>query len=456
MSHISVAIPTYEMKGLGADYLRHSFSILARQTFRDFDVVVSDHSKDNMIKDLCDEFSDRLTIHYVRNEDGIGSSSANVNNAIRHATGTLIKILFQDDFLYDEKSLERIADAFDVKTDSWLVTACEHSTNGTDFYRPFYPKYNDRIHLGKNTISSPSVLTIKNEGHLMFDERLIWLMDCDYYKRCHQEFGAPKILNEICAVNRVGTHQVSNTLATEAIRAAEFRYVKDKFAARARPKIRLDNVTLVTVSSVHLPESMKALEYSMADIEFAKVLLITHEKPDGLHPGITFVPCERITSLDAYSRYMLFDLFKHIDTEYALIVQGDGYVVRPYQWDDAFLAHDYIGAPWPEGAHFTKDGTPVLVGNGGFSLRSKKMLRAFHDLDLPFSDGGSGYFNEDGVICNYFRKDLEAAGITFAPVDVAARFSLEDSSFSRSIKPFGFHRNKKFVPAFFYLKKLFS
>ena len=44
-----------------------------------------------------------------------------------------------------------------------MVTASEHSQDGVNFYRPFYPNYNDQIHLGKNTISSPSVLTIKND-----------------------------------------------------------------------------------------------------------------------------------------------------------------------------------------------------------------------------------------------------------------------------------------------------
>lgn len=456
MSHITVAIPTYEMRGKGVEYLRHSFDILTRQTFRDFDVVISDHSKDDGIKNLCTEFSDRLTINYFRNESGIGSSSANLNNAIRNSTGTLIKILFQDDFLYDEQSLERIANAFDIEKDAWLVTACEHSNDGTTFYRAFFPKYSEDIHLGNNTISSPSVLTIKNEGPLLFDDKLIWLMDCDYYKRCFDAFGLPKIVNDICVVNRTGDHQVSNTLATRALKEGEHSYVADKFAVRKKPKVKLPNVTLVAVSSVHLPKTVFALEHSMKDIEFARVLLVTHEKPDGLRPDITFVPCERITSLDAYSKYMLYDLDQHIDTEYALIVQHDGYVVRPYKWNDEFLKYDYIGAPWRHGAHFTKDGTPVLVGNGGFSLRSKKMISAFNDLKLPFTDGGTGFYNEDGVICNYYRKELEQAGIKFADPDVAARFSLEDKSFSRSIKPFGFHRNKRFVPFLHHLKTLFS
>lgn len=229
MVKLSVCIPTYEMKGRGAGFLRQSFDILTKQTFSDFEIVVSDHSKTSEIKNVCDEFAPRLNINYLHNPNNIGNSSANLNNAIRHARGQLIKILFQDDFLYSSTSLKEIVDAFDVSKDHWMVTACEHSTDGQTYYRPFYPKYNDQIHLGKNSISSPSVLTIKNENPLLFDENLIWLMDCDYYRRCHDAFGEPKVLKSINVVNRTGKHQVSRTLATKELQKKEFEYVVKKF-----------------------------------------------------------------------------------------------------------------------------------------------------------------------------------------------------------------------------------
>ena len=39
---ISIAIPTYEMHGHGVEYLRHQFNIFSKQTFQDFEVVISD------------------------------------------------------------------------------------------------------------------------------------------------------------------------------------------------------------------------------------------------------------------------------------------------------------------------------------------------------------------------------------------------------------------------------
>jgi hypothetical protein len=217
------------MGGRGAPFLKQSFDILSQQTFKDFDVVISDHSTNNAIQELCTEYAKLLDIKYFRNNEKIGSSSANINNAIRKATGTLIKILFQDDFLYDKDSLAHIAAHFDVSRDRWHVTACESTSDGKTFFRPFHPSCHKNIHLGPNTISSPSVVTILNTNPLFFDENLIWYMDCDYYKRYYDTFGSPKILDEILIVNRVGAHQVSNTLATNEVRDREFKYILKKY-----------------------------------------------------------------------------------------------------------------------------------------------------------------------------------------------------------------------------------
>lgn len=226
---LSIGIPTYEMYGLGATFLKASFDILKKQHFKDFDVVISDYSKDDSIKKLCDEYRKELDIHYHKNTDPAGGMSANGNNVIKHATGKLIKILFQDDLLYNEQSLGIVAKNFDLEKDSWLVTGCIHTKDGHTFYNPHHPRYNHKIYLGNNTIGSPSVLTIKNSGSLFFDTKLKWMMDCDYYKRCYDAFGKPKLVHEIAAVIRVGAHQITNTEVNEALKKAEQDYLALKY-----------------------------------------------------------------------------------------------------------------------------------------------------------------------------------------------------------------------------------
>jgi glycosyltransferase involved in cell wall biosynthesis len=226
---LSVCIPTYEMHGLGYVFLKQSFNILLKQTFKDFEIIVVDNSNENSIENLCNEYKKFLDIKYYRYPNQKSNSSKNTNLAIQKASGKLIKILFQDDFLYSENSLEETIRNFDLNNDHWLVSACEHSKNGVDFYQAFFPKYNKEIYLGNNTISSPSVLTIKNDNPIFFDEKLIWLMDCDYYKRCYDKFGEPKILNKITVVNRVGEHQVSHSRVTKLIEKTELAYIKEKY-----------------------------------------------------------------------------------------------------------------------------------------------------------------------------------------------------------------------------------
>lgn len=222
---ISVCIPTYEMKGKGVEYLEYSFNILYSQTYKDFEIIISDHSISSEIKDLCEQWSQVLNIQYFKNEYKRGISSANINNAIKHANGDIIKILFQDDFLYDETSLEKQIECFKGE---WLITACCHY-NGKEVHKPFYPQYHDQIQYGRNTISSPSVVMFKNKNIIEFDEELFWLMDVDYYKRMYDKFGLPDICNYITVVNREHENQVSNILATEDVRKKELNYIIQKY-----------------------------------------------------------------------------------------------------------------------------------------------------------------------------------------------------------------------------------
>jgi len=439
------------MGGVGHVFLRESFEKLTVQMYRDFEVVISDYSKTPFVKQLCEEYRSKLSIQYYVNTDPTGGMAANANNAIRHAKGKIIKIVFQDDFLFNEKSLQIISDNFDLQTDTWLATGCEHTSDGKSFYRPHYPKYNRNVFKGKNTIGAPSVIAIKNDHPLFFDPKLKWLVDCDFYKRYHDAFGPPKLVNAITVAIRTGDHQITNTEATEKVRKEELEYVVNKFKKSAQQILQLPDVTLVAVSSIKIPETIRALEYSMQGIQFGRVLLISHEKPKKLPRGIDFQRCEKIQSIDSYSRFMAYELRKYITTEYALVIQYDGFVVRPKKWEPNFFRYDYIAAPWPKDTHYTSDGKNVRVGNGGFSLRSKKLLNVLHDLQLPFTDNGTGFFNEDGIICVYYRKQLEEYGIQFAPVEVASRFSKETNCEDSIPQPFGFHKNTSAIPFGYFL-----
>lgn len=227
----SIVIPAYNMHGHGGKFLDFSLNKIFNQTYKNYEVVVSDHSKPEEIEveNVCRYWRNKkgMLLRHIRNEYKRGSSSANVNVAIKNATGSIVKILFQDDFLYNNDALEKTIKSFnDNLNKNWLVSACEHSKDGINMYRSFYPKYHSDIHLGVNSISSPSVLSFKRAANnQFFDEQLIWLMDVEYYKRLYTKIGEPIILNEITIVNRTWDMQVSNTVS-ENIKQKEMAYVK--------------------------------------------------------------------------------------------------------------------------------------------------------------------------------------------------------------------------------------
>lgn len=223
----SIAIPCYEANGKGCYFLEKQFELLKQQSFQDFEIVISDNSQNNEIEKFCEKNQDFLKInHFYYFKKG---NSPNTNYALKKSKGKYIKIIFQDDFLYSKNSLLDIKNELQEKT-MWLITACEHSYDGFSCYRPFKPYYHDDIHKGNNTISSPSVLTIKNtDEKIFFDENLSWLMDVDYYKRCFIKFGLPHILNKINIVNRTHNDQFSN-YCTEAVKQKEYNYILKKYS----------------------------------------------------------------------------------------------------------------------------------------------------------------------------------------------------------------------------------
>lgn len=225
----SVAIPTYEYKGRGFEFLTHSFKKLEDQTFKNFEVVISDHSLDDGIKKLCDEWANKLKIKYIKNDIGRGIISPNINVAMKNCSGKYIKVLFQDDFLYDSKSLEVTKNFIDQNNGTnWLVSSQYHSHTGSDLYNPHTPLWSDNIWVGNNTIGCPSVLTIKNNDIIYFDESLNWLMDCDYYKRLFDRYGHPKILNEFTVVNRTWGERLTDTMPYDVI-SKETKMMLDKY-----------------------------------------------------------------------------------------------------------------------------------------------------------------------------------------------------------------------------------
>ncbi len=129
-------------------------------------------------------------------------------------------------------------------------------------------------------------------------------------------------------------------------------------------KLNLPRITLIALTGINIEAHWKMLDKSQEGIEFGAVKLIESESKD----------------IDEWNRKILYDLIKYVDTDFCLLIHDDSCVVNPEMWTDEFLDYDYIGAPWPEGSQ------PYRVGNGGFSLRSKRLLDVFNKNELVLSN----------------------------------------------------------------------
>jgi len=179
-------------------------------------------------------------------------------------------------------------------------------------------------------------------------------------------------------------------------------------------KPNLDRVTLCvidTTNKVHL--ASRAISESLKQASFGVVKLLTH---DMTQPYA--VKIKPLIGLSAYSEFCVKELHRYIDTPFTIVAQWDGYMTNAKAWTDDFLRWDYIGSPW----------LPSNInGNGGWSLRSKKLLEACAKV----AETNDSCHPEDSWICHHHRSALEMLGCKFAPIEVCRRWGFEGRSFNR-------------------------
>lgn len=198
-------------------------------------------------------------------------------------------------------------------------------------------------------------------------------------------------------------------------------------------KPNLPTVTLVVVDCVDYDRAKLALNHCANSCNFGAVKLLSNI--DSNDSFLVKIP--KISSIEEYSRFIIKNLADYISTQHVLVAQWDGFIWKPELWDDQFLQYDYIGAPWPEKILYPGVPKHFNVGNGGFSIRSKRLQEFLkNDKNIIMHRA------EDVVICQLNRSYLESKGFSFAPFDLAKRFSWECLEQSPA---FGVHARLKLV-----------
>ena len=212
-----------------------------------------------------------------------------------------------------------------------------------------------------------------------------------------------------------------------------------------KKKLKLHNVSLLAIAyKKDVDQTQISMKISSENIDFGAIKLLTSAQPKIKYPDIEYVPIEPMMNLNEYSKAMIEDLHKYFKTTHCLVVQADSFVVNHKLWKDEFLKYDYIGAPWSDklvvNQNLVLNVKKNPVGNGGFSLRSRKLVQAtakidYDSLKFPLK-------SEDVIICHYLYDKMIEEGVKFAPPKLAAQFSIENVNNLYGQNPdsvFGFH-----------------
>jgi hypothetical protein len=224
-----------------------------------------------------------------------------------------------------------------------------------------------------------------------------------------------------------------------------------------------DRITIVNVDGRpgDLLETQRALHHSAMQLPGARCLMLSAEKPKSLLPPIEHIQISPLGYLE-YSLFITYALHHFIETDYALIVQNDGWVLNGSAFTQDFFEFDYIGAPtamadiimngtksrtfvrkfhWAAREIAHEPGVKINFSmNGGFSLRSRKFLKTPSLLQMDYrlrppevAKGRDGYWMrwnegdvwEDVYHCVINRAAMDDAGIRFPPVSTGVKFAFE-------------------------------
>jgi glycosyltransferase involved in cell wall biosynthesis len=123
------------MNGMGIRYLHYLISSIISQTYKNYEIVITDHSANNEIENyLRTTYTGTgIKINYIRHAYKRGNSSANTNMAIKYAVGEIIKPMFQDDMFFSNRCLDKIVHEYNNGS-MWGAVGFNHISRYNEIY----------------------------------------------------------------------------------------------------------------------------------------------------------------------------------------------------------------------------------------------------------------------------------------------------------------------------------
>ncbi|MGL5258809.1 MAG: glycosyltransferase family 2 protein [Lachnospiraceae bacterium] len=184
MLKVSICVPTYN----NVLEVKRLVESIKEQTFQEYELIISDDSTNAEIKEyLSLETSLQEKIRYHHNETPLGPIY-NWNHALSFATGSLIKIMFSDDWFTYKDSLEKMVRIFQQNPTVGLVFSGSMQVSKQESYARIPQKEyleclkkDYRYLMISNQIGAPSDSMYRKEIEAKFDEQSNWASDVFLY-----------------------------------------------------------------------------------------------------------------------------------------------------------------------------------------------------------------------------------------------------------------------------------
>ena len=208
---ISICIPAYKR----LDFLKRLLDSILIQTFKDFEVVITDDSPGTDVENFCKNYDAFFSIKYKKNSVALGTPE-NWNEAIRLATGKWIKLMHDDDWFASPDSLNVFQDTISNVNSSFIFSAyCNHyfqTGKKEDVHLNAFRKYllndNPATLFSSNVIGPPSVTLHKNECRFFYDNKTKWVVDINFYMQYLKD-NKPVYIDKVLVDVGIGKEQVT-------------------------------------------------------------------------------------------------------------------------------------------------------------------------------------------------------------------------------------------------------
>ena len=206
----SIAIPFYYRDENSINQLYRCINSVKKQTFKSYEVIISAQNIFNRLRTDPVLIANMINLYNAENIGGF--IQGNINNAMQYCSGEWIKILFSDDFFFDQYSLYRMNLQLNLNDKNWAVMNSLHYDQASKkIYKPLIPYFQKNI-LEVNTIGSPSAIALRNNKKILFDKKSWMRLDVDYYFSLFKKLGKPQYIKNVFIVNEIHENQFSSLL----------------------------------------------------------------------------------------------------------------------------------------------------------------------------------------------------------------------------------------------------